>query len=129
MLMRVRPEQVDALARAAVETFEDNVAAHLRRVWPDETGEMSEEALYEWVRWGARFGARYGVETEYDVGRLCDLMFLYGAELDQHPAIPWARETLESDGLDGRQKVDLMMERAREDLDAMAAALSDDEVS
>lgn len=127
MLMRVRQEQAEALARATVETFEDNVSGHLRRVWPDETKEMTDEAVVEWVRWGVSFGGRYAIETEYDVARLCDLMFLYGAELDRQPAIPWLIEILEAGGLTGRQKVDQMMERARQDLDAMTAALSDEE--
>lgn len=124
-LFLIRREQVESLAAASVEQFEDNVAAHLREVWPDETGPMDDDEVLAWVRYGVARGAPYGIETEYDVARFIDLMFVFDAEFDANETLPWAAEILRDDSLDGRRRVDALMRRADEFCATMASALED----
>lgn len=121
----IRREQMDVLAAASREQFEENVMAHLRRVWPDDTASMSDEVLLQWVRYGAERGARYEVDTEFDVARYIDVMFLFDAHFDENPSLPWAAEILQAPHLDGRQRVDALMIRAMEFCDDLNKALED----
>jgi hypothetical protein len=107
----IRHAQMDALARSAMEPFVENVIAHLRRVWPEECAAMGDEGLEAFVARGMAKCERYGIETEYDVGRFCDLMLLLTPDFDEDPNIPWAQDILTSPGFDGRVKVDELMER------------------
>ena len=113
-LFRVRREQVAAMASASMETFEDNIMGHLRRVWTEETARMTDAELREWVRYGVDRGRHYGIEAELDVARFVDLMFLLDPRFDEDPMLPWASEILLDPALDGRRRVDALMERARE---------------
>lgn len=110
-MLVIRHAQMDALARSAMEPFVENVIAHLRRVWPEECAAMGEEGLEAFVARGMAKCERYGIETEYDVGRFCDLMLLLTPDFDEDPNIPWAQDILTSPGFDGRVKVDELMER------------------
>lgn len=125
-MLVIRSAQMDALARAAMEPFVENVIGHLRRVWPEETAAMGDEGLERFVRHGMERCGLYGIETEYDVGRYCDLMLLLHPDFDDDPNLPWARDTLGAEGLDGRMKVDQLMERVeafcQDMLDALDAA-------
>lgn len=125
-MLVIRSAQMEALARAAIEPFVENVMGHLRRVWPEECAAMGEEGLERFVHHGMERGGRYGIETEYDVGRYCDLMLLLHRDFDDDPNLPWASDTLASGDLDGRMKVDQLMERVeafcQDMLDALDAA-------
>ena len=110
-MLVIRRAQMDALARSAMEPFVENVIGHLRRVWPEECAAMGEEGLEAFVAHGMAKCERYEIETEYDVGRYCDLMLLLTKDLDEDPNIPWAQDILNSPGFDGRVKVDQLMER------------------
>ncbi len=109
-MLVIRAAQMEALARAAMDPFVENVIAHLRRVWPEECAAMGDEALEALVAHGLAKCDRYGVETEYDVGRYCDLMLLLTRDFDEDPNLPWAQDILTAPGFDGRMKVDQLME-------------------
>lgn len=113
-LFLIRREQMRVLAEATTETFEENVAAHLRAVWPDETEGMTEEVVRQWVRYAIEKGRRYEIETEFDVARFLDLMFLFDPGFDEDPRYPWAEEILNDPRLDGRMRVDALMVRSSE---------------
>jgi hypothetical protein len=110
-MLVLRRAQMDALARSAREPFVENVTAHLRRVWPEECAAMGGAGVEAFVEKGLARCDRYGIETEYDAGRYCDLMLLLTPDFDEDPNIPWAQDILTSPGFDGRVKVDQLMER------------------
>ena len=110
-MLVIRRAQMSALARAAREPFVENVIAHLRRVWPDECAAMGDDGVDALVAHGLARCEAYGIETEYDVGRYCDLMLLLTRDFDRDANVPWASDILTSPGFDGRVKVDLLMER------------------
>ena len=124
-LFQIRREQIEALAAASIEQFQDNIVDHLRHVWPDETGALADDELFAWVRYGVERGRPYGIETEYDVARFIDLMFLFDAEFDANESLPWAAEILRDASLDGRRRVDALMLRADNFCATMASALED----
>ncbi len=124
-LFQIRREQIEALAAASVEQFQDNIIEHLRQVWPEETGAMTDDELLAWVRYGVDRGAPYGIDTEFDVARFIDLMFVFDTEFDTNESLPWAAEILRDDSLDGRRRIDALMKRADEFCATMASALED----
>lgn len=124
-LFLIRREQMNVLAAASKEQFEENIMAHLRRVWPDDTASMSDDVLLQWVRYGVARGERYDIDTEFDVARFLDVMFLFDPQFDENPTLPWAAEILQAPHLDGRQRVDALMTRAMEFCDDLNKALED----
>jgi len=77
------------------------------------TAAMGDGALRTRVRHGIAEGGRYEIETEFDVARLLDLMFVFDLYFDGGGAPPWAARTLSDPLLDGRQRVDALMVRAQ----------------
>ena len=77
----------------------------------EECAAMGPDGLEAFVAYGMAKCDRYGIETEYDVGRYCDLMLLLTRDFDEDPNVPWAQDILTSPGFDGRVKVDQLMER------------------
>lgn len=122
-MLVIRREQQAALAEATRPTFAENVAAHLRRVWPEAVREMTADDLRAWVAWGVERGGRYELATEYEVGLFIDLAWALGGEFDE--AFPWAQEILADPALDGRMRVDALAARAQEFLGEIDDAIDE----
>lgn len=124
-MLVIRRAQQQVLAEATRPTFAENVAAHLREVWPEATREMDAETLRAWVSWGVERGARYELVTEYEVGLFLDLTWALGTSFDENDAFPWAREILTDPALDGRRRIDALAARTQQVLGEMAEAISE----
>lgn len=124
-MLVIRREQQAALAEATRPTFEENVARHLREVWPEATSELDPPTLRAWVAWGVERGARYSLVSEYEVGLFIDLSWVLGTNFDESEAFPWAREILTDPTLDGRRRIDSLAERTQTILGEMADAIDE----
>jgi len=125
-MLVVRREQMEALAASTRPTFEENVARHLREVWPEAVAELDADTLRAWVAWGVERGARYELLSEYEVGLFIDLTWILGTNFDENDAFPWAREILTDPALDGRRRIDALMTRSQEVLGELADALDEE---
>lgn len=89
-MWRIRREQAVAVAGAVEDQLEDELAAHLRRAWPDESAALSDEALLGRVRDGVARARARGITTPYDLARFLDLLLLLGDGFDASPERSWA---------------------------------------
>lgn len=108
----VRRQQVDVVTGVATDQMESNIAQHLVRCWPTETGALSDDELLRWVRYGIERGRLYDIVAEYDVARYLDLVFFLQADFQDNPYFPWARAILDDPALSGSVKVDRLMDHA-----------------
>src|SRR6266446_4895926 len=99
-MLKIRADQMDALSNAAVVTFEQRVAAHLRRFFPDACQRLNDAGLLERIRYGISIAATYGIVTECGVCKYIDVMFTLGWQFDCDPQLPWAHEILIDDSVE-----------------------------
>jgi hypothetical protein len=96
-MLLIRHEQMQILSEYCVRQFEDRMFAHVGEVLPEESREMGEPEARRIIRVGVSRAGRYGFETESDVARFIELMFIFGEDLDENPELPWAAEILRDD--------------------------------
>ncbi|MFP2907947.1 hypothetical protein ACLESD_23430 [Pyxidicoccus sp. 3LFB2] len=102
------------------EQFMEQMATHLREVFPEETQPWSEERLLKHVTEAAERASQYGVVLEGDVQRYLECAVLYGWDFDRAPGSAWARAILEDSSLDGVAKMDALEEYQAAQLDGPA---------
>jgi hypothetical protein len=88
--MRIRKVQIDALGRAAWQSFEDDLVRHAQSFAPRHARVIGEEAVRSVVRVGVARAAGRGFTQRGPVQLFIDLMFMFGSEFDTDPGLPWA---------------------------------------
>ncbi len=112
-MLKIRPEQDQALSAYMRESFVKRAAAHLRTAVPDKTAQMPEAELLEFVRRGTEHAEGYKVVIEWDVCRFLEYRMRYGATFDTSAKTPWIGETLRNPAYDGTSKMDRIEYRHR----------------
>src|SRR3954469_13166811 len=95
--MIIRQEQMARLSRVHRRKFEDCVAEHLNRCFPDKCAVLGEARLRHVIRYGIERAASHGINLERDVCKFIDLMFAFGYGFDKSPDLPWVSPILEDD--------------------------------
>lgn len=114
--IQLRKDQLKIMADHYQEDFWNRLLQHLRKVFPNDTQEMSGQLLLERARPTVNRAGEYGIEMEYDVVRFVDLTFLLGGDFDSSPETPWAGEILHDKTLTGTQKMDALWNYVQEHL-------------
>ncbi|KHD05843.1 hypothetical protein PN36_32165 [Candidatus Thiomargarita nelsonii] len=105
-MLTIREEQMSALSQAMVKQFEDSMAIHLRRVFPDETKTITEKDLLYHIELCVNRATQYKITIEGDVQRYLECAVLYGWDFDTKPETYWAGEILCREDLNGEAKMD-----------------------
>lgn len=110
--MKIRKEQVEAFNDSQTEAFVQRTVARLQRDFPDDLRRhgVRPAQVKPFVRDGMAKARSYGIVYEKDVAKYVECMVLLNPAFDDDPAYPWAKETLNADGLDGEVKMDLIDE-------------------
>jgi hypothetical protein len=95
-MLIIRQEQFRALTGAFDEEFERAMVQYLRRQFPRECLDRSDDDLQSFVRRAKERAARYDIELHEDICRFANLMMVLGPEFDTDPGIGWARQILSS---------------------------------
>jgi len=119
-MLKIRKEQNDELAKVAVKRFEDRVLVHLKKFWPDECKELTEQGVHKSIRTGIDNAGKYGIKTEYDVARYIDLMYTLCFDFDTNSQAPWASRILNDANMDAREKMDKLYECTERELQMLA---------
>jgi hypothetical protein len=107
----MKKSQQAAFARAAADDFEDRMATHLRRVFPDDARTQRDQELRPLIRRGVARAARWGIELEFSICLHLHLMLHLGEAFDEDPALPWARAALEDRIWDPERRVSELHDR------------------
>jgi hypothetical protein len=92
--MQIRAEQMQAFSNAATADFENRLAAHLHRFFPEACQSLEEAGVRERIRYGISAAGTYDIMAERDVCKYIDVMFTLGWHFDRDPQFPWAYEIL-----------------------------------
>ena len=104
-MLTLRKTQVVKLGEYMRTAFEKKMFAMISAKYPDQSEKLIQEVITQGIDRCAR---DYGIKTEHDVQRFIELMFLLAPDFDD--TYDWAREILNNDGFDARQKVDLLFD-------------------
>jgi hypothetical protein len=93
-MLRVRKEQIDILAEAALEAYEDDMLAHVEKFFPNHVRVAGEPVIRAVIRFGMKRAAAYGFDTDRNVSLYITTMFMLGSRFDEDVMYPWAQEIL-----------------------------------
>jgi hypothetical protein len=119
-MLKIRPEQWEALTAYAARNFIDSACRHFKGVRPDDCDKLGEEGLRERVARGLEKAKGYGITLERDVLGYINLMFLWGDDFDTDPAIDWARPILAWSPCDGSVKANALIGRSNREIELKA---------
>ena len=104
-MLKIRAEQMAVLEAYMTRQFENKMIVHLRKNFPNETQESSENELRSFTQVGIRQAKGYGVELEKDIQGYLEMMMIYGIDFDANPKTAWAGEILRTKDIDGTTKM------------------------
>jgi hypothetical protein len=93
-MLMIRKEQLDTLARAEAEKFEEWMHVHLKRFFPQQYETIGEPGVREVIRYAIVRAGTYGLTSKCDVCKYIDLTILFGRDFDLDLQFPWARDIL-----------------------------------
>jgi hypothetical protein len=91
-VLKVRKEQMEALAGVAVEAFLDEMVAHFVRSLPERCRALGAVGLRDALRHGVGRGEVYGIVEEAEVHVYLGMVLDCGRRFDEEQ--PWARGVL-----------------------------------
>lgn len=116
-MLKIRKEQLAALAEARKRSFVKDLTSRITRHWPQKAREMSDKDLRRMVTDGVDRAAGYGIRGGRDVARYANLMMALGPEFDRDSRYPWAEAFLTDEAIAPRHKLSRMSELAARDLE------------
>lgn len=105
-MLVIRNGQMDALGLGARASFVHTMAAHLRRIFPDQTRALDDAALAAFIERGIVRGAAAGVVRHRDVQRLIEARMQLGEGFEDQPRYAHGRAILDCADLNGTEKLD-----------------------
>jgi hypothetical protein len=92
--------------------FEDWSIDHLKKYFPTQASAMSSSQLRDFVQYGVRRAATYGIKARRDVSKYLDMMVVFGRSFDTDSRHSWAGETLRRRG-NSTVTMQTMLEKAK----------------
>lgn len=111
--MIIRKDQSDAFREQMTKNFEDRMAAHLREAFAVRVQALDDAALRGEIRCGISRARQYGIETERDVARFIDLMWMLRRDFDTNAETAWARPILSDHASSAENRVRRLYAKAR----------------
>jgi hypothetical protein len=114
-MLKLRKEHLDAFEAQVVSLFAARVVAHVKAVWPAESGELGDSAVTDIVRTTVQRAASLGLLSELDVVRFVDLSFILATNFETNPLAGWTRSILADRSLAPVAKLDRLYQRMEEE--------------
>lgn len=102
--MKIRPEQMNAMAEYSRRQFQDRLIRDLRREYPEETAQADDDELRAVVVEQIDKAVGYGIVLEDDLAIYVDRAAYYGDDWDS--SLDWVRGILNDEQLDGSAKIE-----------------------
>ncbi len=96
------------LEASVLENFRRTLLAHLRETFPEETKNLSDDALLKIIDSEIERGRIYQVTTQRAIMLFTDLRFFRTPHFEQAADMEWAKKILENKELDGEVKMRLI---------------------
>ena len=95
-MLQLREDQIDVLQGLRERRFVERLESHLRFFFPSECAAL-EGDLVDTITFGVRRARAHSFDSERDVVKYLNLMFVFGRGFDSPPP-PWAEEGLNGAG-------------------------------
>ena len=105
--MKVREEQLQALAADHEEAFVQQMVSHLNDDFKEQLTKqgLKSDQIEPLVRLGISRAKKYDVVLKSDVWLYIECMVLFSPDFDENPDTSWAGEILRRSDIDGSQKM------------------------
>jgi hypothetical protein len=113
-MLVIRKEQMAVLEAAVGKRFREQLQAHLRQEFVEQTQPLSDAQLREAIDEGIRRGRLYGITTERDLMLFVDLTFILAPKFEEARGMEFARRVLLNSELDGEEKMSLIYQQLAE---------------
>ena len=110
-MFKLRKEHLCAFEAHVVNLFTSRVIAHVKAVWPDECGELGENAIATVVRAAIQRAAALGLTSELEVIRFVDLAFILAPDFYIKPLSAWTQPILSDRKLTPLAKLDRLYQQ------------------
>lgn len=104
------------LEDAALVDFERRAVAHLERCMPDRCERLGPVAVRASVREAIAKARTYRIESELDVLRLLNVMYVLGFDFETYPRYAWAAELLQDTQVQASSRLEIILDRAKREL-------------
>jgi hypothetical protein len=85
-------EQMEVFSRAQEKRFVGNLVHYAKKEFPEETGGVSDEDIWDIARLAVEKTKQYGITERADICRFLNFMYIYGFNFDEE--LQWAIEIL-----------------------------------
>lgn len=120
--MVLRPEQLTQLAQTAEQNFQNRLAEHLGRSFPEQLGALGQDGARQLAQQAIEKARAYGLKTEQDIAKYADVMSAFGRDFDRNAATAWASSILNDPALaDPGAKVNRLAQEALNQARALEA--------
>lgn len=118
-MLYIRKEQMEEFEKAALKQFEEEMAVHLQKYFPEECKDLGKDGLFGIIRCAIKKAGEYNIESRRNISIFTDIMFAFGQNFDNAPDLPWAKEILNAPEFedDSSDKVDALYEEAMKHID------------
>jgi hypothetical protein len=99
-------DHLEAFSRQQTQRFEDEMVAHLRKVYPAQSARLSEPELRALVAHGIITARGYNILLEPDVARYIEFMLTISPNFDRGDEAPWAAKILTQRRVPANAKLD-----------------------
>jgi len=106
ILMSIRPDQMDAMARPRREQLPRKIMRYLREQCPQIVQPMADEQLQAFVKGSVDRARSQGITIEWDLCRYCWLEALHGPTFTEDCG--WARSILDLTDVTSTERVDML---------------------
>lgn len=120
-MLKIRDEQIKAMADAALQNFEKEMVQHIKEFAPKHSEVIEDEGVREVVRLGIERAGDYGFTKRGPIRFYIELMFMFGSDFDTDFQMPWAEGVLTNDLIkDEMERADFLHEKMLEYLKQVA---------
>lgn len=127
-MFKIRKEQLDALSKASLKSFEERMVIHLLKFFQPQCEPLGDARVRETIHYGIARAKSYGIIAERDVCKYIDLMFAFGADFDKDPNYSLAPQILmDKNTPDPTQRINKLFETALEHVRQAASARAQNE--
>ena len=96
--LTIRAAQMAALSELTRQTFEDWMADHVRKFFPNQCDALGEAGVRAVIRDGRERATQHGFRTRADICKYIDLMIVLGRDFDTNGSSRWAARIVARSG-------------------------------
>lgn len=109
-MLVIRKEQIEVFSSYLLKQYIKNIELHLRSIFPKQTENINQNELSDIINLSIRKAQTYNIISKYNIERFLEYMIKLNPDFDTDEKIPRVSEILQTTGLTGNEKMDLIDE-------------------